>query len=72
MEEVMNLLSNFGFPIAAAIALGWYIITRDKNTNEILKEFSKALNDFNITLNSMSDKFNARLEAIEDKLQSKK
>lgn len=54
MEEITNLISNVGFPIACCVAL---FINNAK--------FTEVLNNLNVTLKEM----NTRIEQIEDKLK---
>ncbi len=53
MEEITQLISNVGFPIACCIVLFY------NNT-----KFTETLNNLNITLKEL----NTRIESIEDKL----
>ena len=53
MEEIINLISTVGFPIACCVVL--YLNNRN---------FSEALNNFNVTLKELS----TRMENIEDKI----
>ena len=53
MEEIVNLISNVGFPIACCVVM---FINNSK--------FSEALNNLNVTLKELS----TRMENIEDKI----
>ena len=53
MEEITNLITNIGFPIACCIVM---FINNGK--------FSEALNNLNVTLKELS----TRMENIEDKI----
>ena len=57
MEDITNLITNVGFPIACCVVLFW------NNSN-----FTKTLNELNITLKGIM----VRLENIEDKVEGKK
>ena len=54
MEEITQLISNVGFPIACCIVLFY------NNT-----KFTDTLNNLNITLKELS----TRIESIEDKIE---
>ena len=53
MEEIVNLISNVGFPIACCVVM---FINNSR--------FSEALNNLNVTLKELS----TRMENIEDKI----
>ena len=53
MEELVNLISNVGFPIACCVVM---FINNSK--------FSEALNNLNVTLKELS----TRIENVEDKI----
>ena len=53
MEEIVNLISNVGFPIACCVVM---FINNSK--------FSEALNNLNVTLKELS----TRMENVEDKI----
>ena len=53
MEDIVNLLSNVGFPIACCVVM---FINNSK--------FSEALNNLNVTLKELS----TRMENIENKI----
>ena len=53
MEELVNVISNVGFPIACCIVM---FINNSK--------FSEALNNLNVTLKELS----TRIENVEDKI----
>ena len=57
MEDITNLITNVGFPIACCVDLFW------NNSN-----FTKTLNELNVTLKGIM----VRLENIEDKVEGKK
>ena len=57
MEDITNLITNVGFPIACCVVLFW------NNSN-----FTKTLNELNVTLKGIM----VRLENIEDKIEGKK
>ena len=57
MEEVTNLITNVGFPIACCVVLFY-------NNSK----FTEALNNLNVTLKEIS----TRIENLEDKMEVKK
>ena len=54
MEEITQLISNVGFPIACCVVLFY------NNT-----KFTETLNNLNVTLKELS----TRIESIEDKIE---
>lgn len=57
MDELINLISNVGFPIACCVVLFY-------NNSK----FTEALNNLNVTLKEIS----TRIENLEDKMEVKK
>ena len=57
MNELTNLITNVGFPIACCVVL-FYINSK----------FTEALNNLNVTLKEIS----TRIENLEDKMEVKK
>ena len=57
MDEVTNLITNVGFPIACCVVLFY-------NNSK----FTEALNNLNVTLKEIS----TRIENLEDKMEVKK
>ena len=57
MDEVINLITNVGFPIACCVVLFY-------NNSK----FTEALNNLNVTLKEIS----TRIENLEDKMEVKK
>lgn len=61
MNDVVNIITNLGFPISCVVACGYYInkvnaqtrednISRENNLMNRLDKFSDAINKFNETL----------------------
>ena len=57
MDEIINLITNVGFPIACCVVLFY-------NNSK----FTEALNNLNVTLKEIS----TRIENLEDKMEVKK
>lgn len=57
MDELINLITNVGFPIACCVVLFY-------NNSK----FTEALNNLNVTLKEIS----TRIENLEDKMEVKK
>lgn len=65
--QIVELIGTFGFPIASAIALAWYVVTSNRENNarldklqedhqkEVLK-FTEALNNNTMALKELCDK----------------
>ena len=68
MNEIVQIISTLGFPIACAIALGWYVVTTNKENNaridklqeehkEEIQKVTEALNNNTLALQRLCDKF---------------
>ena len=61
MEDVVTIIQQLGFPIAAAIGLGIFIY----------KLIMKIINGIETKLDNVYDKLNTSLDAMEDRLSTK-
>ena len=61
MEDVVTIIQQLGFPIAAAIGLGIFIY----------KLIMKIINGMETKLDTVDEKVNASLDAMEDRLSTK-
>ena len=75
MNEVINLISNLGFPIACVIGCAYfinYIIKAERQENQKREEkYIETINKFSDVLEKVNDNLSAnnkRLEYIENKL----
>lgn len=56
MSEVINLISNLGFPIACVVALFWLLNKQRDEHKEECAKFTEAINNNTIALTKLSDK----------------
>ena len=75
MNEVINLITNLGFPIVCVIACAYfinYIIKAEREENQKREEkYIETINKFSDVLEKVNDNLstnNKRLEYIENKL----
>ena len=75
MNEVINLITNLGFPIVCVIACAYfinYIIKAEREENQKSEEkYIETINKFSTVLEKVNDNIctnNKRLEYIENKL----
>ena len=75
MNEVINLITNLGFPIVCVIACAYfinYIIKAEREENQRREEkYIETINKFSTVLEKVNDNLstnNKRLEYIENKL----
>lgn len=54
-NEIANIISTVGFPIAVCIILMWYVKDLTDKHQEETKEFTKALNDNTSILRKLCD-----------------
>lgn len=43
MQDVVQLISTVGFPIAACLGMGWYISKTQENLRRVVEENTKAV-----------------------------
>ena len=75
MNDVVNLITNLGFPIVCVIACAYfinYIIKAEREENQKREEkYISTINNFSVVLDKVNDNLttnNKRLEYIENKL----
>ena len=75
MNDVVNLITNLGFPIVSVIACAYfinYIIKAEREENQKREEkYIDTINNFSVVLDKVNDNLaanNKRLEYIENKL----
>ena len=75
MNDVVNLITNLGFPIVCVIACAYfinYIIKAEREENQKREEkYIETINNFSIVIDKVNENLinnNKRLEYIENKL----
>ena len=75
MNDVVNLITNLGFPIVCVIACAYfinYIIKAEREENQKREEkYIETINQFSVVMDKVNDNLttnNKRLEYIENKL----
>ena len=75
MNDVVNLITNLGFPIVCVIACAYfinYIIKAEREENQKREEkYIETINNFSVVMDKVNDNLianNKRLEYIENKL----
>ena len=56
MDAIVNLVTQVGFPIAISLILLWYTKSLIDSHKEETKEFTQALNNNTLVLQSLRDK----------------
>ena len=76
MNEVINLITNLGFPIVCVIGCAYfinYIIKAEREENQKREEkYIETINKFSVVLEKVNDNLSAinkRLEYFENKLE---
>lgn len=79
MNDIVNLITNLGFPIVCVIACAYfinYMIKAEREENQKREEkYINTINNFSIVLDKVNENLitnNKRLEYIENKLDEKK
>ena len=75
MNDVVNLITNLGFPIVCVIACAYfinYIIKSEREENQKREEkYIETINNFSVVIDKVNENLinnNKRLEYIENKL----
>lgn len=55
MNDIINLISSLGFPIASCVFLAWYVSTTLKEFQHIIIDNSKALQELVFTIKDLKE-----------------
>lgn len=76
MEQVTNLVTNLGFPVACCIAMGyfiWNMYQKNNDTNErtlvALDKVTETNNQLVLTNQSLISNMDLKVEKIEEKVE---
>lgn len=56
MENIVELLSQFGFPVAMCLLLFWYVTRKDEQHKEEMDKMSEAINNNTLVMQKLIDK----------------
>lgn len=56
VDTITTLISSLGFPIVVCVALGWYIVYRDKQTNAEMESLKETIENNTLVIQKLTDK----------------
>lgn len=56
VDTITALISSLGFPIVVCVALGWYIVYRDKQTNAEMESLKETIDNNTLVIQKLTDK----------------
>ena len=56
MENIVELLGQFGFPVAMCLLLFWYVTRKDEQHKEEIDKMSEAINNNTLVMQKLIDK----------------
>ena len=56
MNEILQAISTYGFPIVACLIMGWYVKFQDDRHHAEIKEITEAINNNTLALTKLSEK----------------
>lgn len=56
VDTITTLISSLGFPIVVCVALGWYIVYRDKQTNAEIESLKETIENNTLVIQKLTDK----------------
>lgn len=56
MAAITSLISSLGFPVVVCIALGWYIVYRDRQTNAEMHSLKETIENNTLVIQKLTDK----------------
>ena len=57
MDNIVNIISSVGFPIAMALLLFWYMTQQDKSHKEETNSLKDAINKLELAITTLINKF---------------
>lgn len=69
MGNIVNLISNLGFPVAIAILVIWYLSSYIKDTNARIDAYSEKYHDDIMSFQKSLDNNTAVINALIEKLK---
>lgn len=69
MDNIVNLISNLGFPVAIAILVIWYLTSYIKDTNARIDAYSEKYHEDIVSFQKSLDNNTAVMTALIDKLK---
>jgi flagellar biogenesis protein FliO len=63
MEAITQVIGSLGFPIAACVGLGWYLVKIQQQNNQTISKLSEALNNNTIALTKLVEKIDSEKAA---------
>lgn len=69
MDNIVNLISNLGFPVAIAILVIWYLSSYIKDTNARIDAYSEKYHDDIMSFQKSLDNNTAVMTALIEKLK---
>lgn len=56
VAAITSLISSLGFPVVVCIALGWYIVYRDRQTNAEMQSLKETIENNTLVIQKLTDK----------------
>lgn len=56
MQELLQAIGSYGFPIVMCLVLFWYIVKQNENHKEEIQKMTDALNNNTVALVELRDK----------------
>ena len=69
MDNIVNLISNLGFPVAIAILVIWYLSSYIKDTNARIDAYSDKYHEDIVSFQKSLDNNTAVMTALIEKLK---
>ena len=69
MDNIVNLISNLGFPVAIAILVIWYLSSYIKDTNSRIDAYSEKYHEDIMSFQKSLDNNTAVMTALIEKLK---
>lgn len=68
MEQMINAIQNFGFPVACCIAMGYFIYNMWGRMNTTLDKITETNNQLVLTNQSLISSINLKIDKVEEKV----
>lgn len=68
MEQIINVIQNFGFPVACCIAMAYFIYIMWGRINSTLDKVTETNNQLVLTNQALISSINSKVDTIEEKV----
>lgn len=55
VNTIIQIISTIGFPIAACVALGWFLVSKQEKSDDVMRTVVTAVNSLTVAVNELRE-----------------